>query len=752
MPDIPEFEERLPDIHPVGAPEASPGAMAEAGGALAAGGAKLSSAVQEFTQRYWEARNTTAASNAMTRITQGAGDAEHKFGLMNDRVQALAGWDKYEKDQVDAINADPSLNMHSRAVVLSEAQREFASRRIAVSDQAFRREASTNVADLIASRQVLSNQYAQAVDANNPALMAQLKGRWKAMVEADVHLGYLEAAEGENQIKQFNSEASQNEVRAIANSYRAKLDDKGLDGLEAKLSNTANYPDMLENERNALRTEITTWSWKVAAKRQAMETKALQASLRTFQDNEYALRMGLPEPHPMNDNQIYALASATGQDPHVLLDQYHHMRVYNQARQATATTSLGEDQATLAALQDPRKGVAAAAPGTPAFKMEKAAIEANIHKFNDFKQAVEDKNARLNADPVGYLMENSPEVAGAFQAAAQDPGKLKNAMDLATATLTRMGVRPDKQSVLPVNVAQNMAYEIQRDPSQAPAKLAQLRNQLGPTYFGKVLADLNHHGGLPVVYHAIASLPNQVAAASIANLIDGTRLDPKTGKIKVDVGNLIAEKDRGAIASGITNNPAIRQLSASMHEQGGSIPYTNEFFEAATLLAYSYKIENPGASDAQAVQAAVNGFTDHYRFLTTTGSARAPADKFDATVNSAEGMLQRLGLDNVQLPRKPDGSPIYGAGPGLNPPQEYIDGVMQAPHWVNSENGGWWYLKDWANRYVRDKNGNKIGLPIGGRPDLLPTQERLQRVPGEQVPTTAGEAAANLLLHKTVEP
>jgi hypothetical protein len=694
MPNIPTFDESLPDVHLAGVPEASPAAMGAAGEGLASAGARISDELLQFNEKYQDAKRSEAAATNMADKTKRLGDLEHQQSLVDDRQKALAGYDK----GVDTIRGEIAQipDFRERAIVSDAFESEAASRRISTGQASFGREVSRVTGALQDRQEMYLDQYAAAGQAGNAHLQAIIKDRQKNDVDAIVAGGWVTGEDGEKYKREFGSTSQAEDIRQQALKFERAGDWHSIDLLDQDVANTANYQGLLQKDRETLDWRLQNMSYKLERREQEAETKAQAAAHRQLIENLELAANG-DTPAPMTDEQ-YALAAPD--DPKGAKDAVQLAGATANVKQSMALTPLSEDLARLKNF-DPN-GVFTPPPNADPRDVL-AYQRYGKQYYRALQKSVTDKIAALNNDPAGYLQTESPEVRAAFEAGQQDPAKMRDYYALLDATYNKIGIPPASRTLLPKASAEGIAADLAANPELVPGKLQEMQARWGPTYYQRAMQDVVRDGGLPTTVQTIGMLDNHDDAALLAHYMAGRKVGPD-GKVALKT-DLLPEGEETKISNAVLGNPTLQKFGRAMLQQG-SPQQIKGIMEGVVALAYAMRLYR---NDTMAAQHAVDSFMSDTKFHETSGAiAYAPAEKMVATERAAQTVIDNLTLDHIRVPA------VFGAGKDQRKPQEYIDAIKANPRWVQSTNGGWWWLKDDAGRLVTDKQGNYIAVPIGG--------------------------------------
>jgi hypothetical protein len=250
----------------------------------------------------------------------------------------------------------------------------------------------------------------------------------------------------------------------------------------------------------------------------------------------------------------------------------------------------------------------------------------------------------MGEDPASYMINNSPDLARAWQTAQTNPQAFDAYAHQMTVAQTTAGVPGTHQSLVPAPAAKAMVQDIEGNPESSPAKMRQMQDRYGP-HWPQVWQDLTQRGELSPQYQAVGIIePGQ------ASLLARALAEPgKTGK---DISDLLP---KGAGASSPTSaiekavrTGAVQQLVRSVMTSGGSAAQAATIESSVRTLAMANMVYK-GMDTATAISTATKAFTGNYHFV-PDGGARVPADKYDTVMANAHNTLQGLDASHIVLP------------------------------------------------------------------------------------------------------
>ena len=307
MPLMPEFENDVA-VQPVQMPTANPEPFMAPGRALAQGAGALSDQMAEFNQKYVEAKRAMAASQTVVGLGKQLNDLQHKWSLVPDRQQAIAGYQnevaQLQKSSVDTIQ-DPFVRAH----VTEQFGSEAIAREDEVGKQSFGLESSKHRGDLDQNLLTLSTQAAQAPNEHARAIIAD---NASAAIGGAVAGGWISPEEGSEHGIRFKSDVLAVNARDDINNAIDKQDPDAMYRMAQKLGDPANYPGMLQDTREALRGHAETMAYRLqmrSAQREAHNDAMAERGLHQAQaHNEAVLLAHVNAGATMSDSDIEAMA------------------------------------------------------------------------------------------------------------------------------------------------------------------------------------------------------------------------------------------------------------------------------------------------------------------------------------------------------------------------------------------------------------------------------------------------------------
>lgn len=322
----------------------------------------------------------------------------------------------------------------------------------------------------------------------------------------------------------------------------------------------------------------------------------------------------------------------------------------------------------------------------------------------------------MASDPAQWVLaspSSHPEVTTAWQAVQtqKDPAQYSQAFgqyaQQMLGTQEALGIPVNMRSVLPENVAKNMAGSVMANPENAPTVLKGMQQQYGSAW-PQVWKDMVSKGELPTAYQAVASLDNERDGALLAQWIGGGK-DTKRNVADL-VGGDIVYKD---INSTVDSDPSLRDLGRSLYSSGASQQMVGDIIASVKDLAYA----KAARGETTPALAAIQSFTNQYDF-SLPGGARIPAKNADTIITNANDFLDNLSIDKMTLPE------VYGKE-GMPSKDDYINVIKAAPTWITNQTGDGLLLVDPYGRIVRGPNGQTLTMPFSGyiRQSKPPEQE-----------------------------
>jgi hypothetical protein len=316
MPNIPQFDNTASTLHPGGAAQISPAAMAKAGEAAAAqgeavarGGEQFSAAMDEFNQKYVGAAESADASHITAQASEALGNLQHKWSLTPNRADAQAGFDTdvaAARKQIVGSISDPIV----QARVSTQFDQEVASRRGDTAAAAFRLESSTRRGQLDTDLNTLANS---AAGASNPVLQAQLANNATTAISTAKEAGWLDPETADKLDLSFKSQVQEVKARSLMNAAIDKQDGTEAHALAAQLSDPGQFPGLLPERREVLQTRLENLGYRLdtrAASKLAHQDSVAERSLHQAQGhNEATLLAGIDGgKSDLSDSDIQHLA------------------------------------------------------------------------------------------------------------------------------------------------------------------------------------------------------------------------------------------------------------------------------------------------------------------------------------------------------------------------------------------------------------------------------------------------------------
>lgn len=355
---------------------------------------------------------------------------------------------------------------------------------------------------------------------------------------------------------------------------------------------------------------------------------------------------------------------------------------YN-ARQSIAFTTFPEDQAK----------IAAAAPQSA------TGYALQLGNQGALATAVNDKWARLSPtsskfDPAGYAVDNSPQLRALWQAAANDPSKVRDALEMSDQLQTQLGLAANDHRVLSVAQAKQQAGQITSlPPDQAAATIDRMATAYGDRW-PQAFAEMK----LPPAYQVLATTDG----AGRRVLTTALQTNPKALD---DLAGPNAALVKKALPD------AMGQFLGTINYRGG--PANGGDIAAAwqdavqkSALQYTGQGMDPNAAVKQAV---IDLITNRYDFATGAGyNARVPKGSLAQVESFADSMLGNLRAQDVAVP--PSG-PVTGQ---LTADQQrdfyFKNGIQSGAQWVTSPKDDGLMLLDAQRQPVMRSDGSPVSF------------------------------------------
>lgn len=246
MPQIPEFNNDT-DIRPGQGAGISPGALAAPGEAVARAGAEEGSVLDEFNQRYQNARRAADHSNYMAGYSAQLNDLSHKWGLVPDRQQALDGFNADVATIRKTIGkiSDPLLQQ----TVTASFNAEASARQLETGQRAFGMESSKRAGDLDTNLAAFAQSAAGAAD---PMLKAKIFDDGVAAIHGAVAGSWITPQEGAQRELHFHSQMQEVDVRQQMGGVVQSQDPDAALKLLNKLNDPSQFPGLEADTRARL--------------------------------------------------------------------------------------------------------------------------------------------------------------------------------------------------------------------------------------------------------------------------------------------------------------------------------------------------------------------------------------------------------------------------------------------------------------------------------------------------------------------
>lgn len=289
-PDIPTFVNDEA-VHAGPTAQMSPGAMGQAGAALAEGAARVGNTMQEFNTRYVEAQRAADAANVMADVSQKLGDASFRWSKTPNRQDALTGYtaeaSQIRKDTIGKIS-DPLM----APLVAREFDSESAMRAIDTGSNAFKLESNKRVADLNNNMLSYANSYASA---DSDGVKAKIHDSAIGAIRMNVAGGWLSPEEGQIKEKEFGSQTQEVMARKSYNDALSSQYPDKADHLSVALGDPNQFQGLLPEKREILQQRADQLSYRLqsrAASTQAHEDAVADRNQKRQQSHNEAKILG----------------------------------------------------------------------------------------------------------------------------------------------------------------------------------------------------------------------------------------------------------------------------------------------------------------------------------------------------------------------------------------------------------------------------------------------------------------------------
>lgn len=307
MPAIPRFDNDV-NLRPSGAAQQSPGAMAAVGRALSQVGDEQTDIMTSFLQRRTEAKRGADAAHEAAKASGDLDNIQQQWSLIPDRDQAQTGFDTDAKKMRERVLAginDPLVRSH----VSQSVDREIANRREATAHAAFRLESSARRGQLDKDLDKLANSAAAASDDD---LRAKLTTDGIASIRGAIAGGWLDPETGEKAVIGFQSKVQEVQARKLMNEAIDAEDGTAADDVAQRLSDPKDFPGLLPERREILRTRLESLAYRLdqraAAKQAHADATAARNLNRSQAVNEAKLLGAINTGKPLSASDIEHLA------------------------------------------------------------------------------------------------------------------------------------------------------------------------------------------------------------------------------------------------------------------------------------------------------------------------------------------------------------------------------------------------------------------------------------------------------------
>lgn len=249
--------------------------------------------------------------------------------------------------------------------------------------------------------------------------------------------------------------------------------------------------------------------------------------------------------------------------------------------------------------------------------------------------------SELAKDPASYVLNHSPAVKDAFDAAAKDPSQLKAAVDITLQTQERMEVPEEKRLPLPTSVAKDIVDRLAGTQPENAVKEIQSYSQAFGANWPKVVAQLSSNG-LPSTLKVLTVLDAPGDAPAANALVQATRM--KDAELK----SLVPADSAKSID---------QELDTLLAPMASTLPPENyaDIRDAASRMALYGA--STGVDPVTAANNAASAFTSKYTF---NNSYRVPRQWDGGAVDRGLQMMVRS-LQPIDLRAMESADPALSA-------------------------------------------------------------------------------------------
>lgn len=290
MAEIPGFDPQV-DIHPSFTPQASPGAAAAPGEAIARAGAQVSDPVEEFARRYTDARRAAELGNYVASANDKLNEAYFKWSRTPDRVAAGNGFAADAKaigDQIAGTIDDPLVKQHFLASFAADS----GMRKTQTEGEAFSLEIDKRKGDL---RTNLFNLATSAASANDPIQRGKIVDEGNRAIDGLEQGGFLQGDEAAAERLHFTSEIQRVKAEQLINRAVQTQDPKDSAAASAAIADPKNFRglDPQTSENLAFRVDRLNDRFENRAiARQAHEDSIAEREFHQAQGHNEAIILG----------------------------------------------------------------------------------------------------------------------------------------------------------------------------------------------------------------------------------------------------------------------------------------------------------------------------------------------------------------------------------------------------------------------------------------------------------------------------
>jgi hypothetical protein len=270
MPDIPNFLNETTDFQRRVPPVYDAAEMAMPGRILARGGEEFSAEMNQFAQRYNEARRQSDAANTVFNASNAIADIQQKYSLMPDRQAAMTGFTKdftALRNQTLSTIQDPFV----KSFVTRRLDEEGIARGNEVERASFGLEASTRRGELDQRMAGYADQAAAAADpVNRQRIIDEAIGDVKGTAAA----GWIKPEEAALHELNFKSMVQEVSVRRAFNDAINSQSPLAMHRIESALSDPSQFPGLRPERREVLQGMVANQAARLESRAIAAQAHA----------------------------------------------------------------------------------------------------------------------------------------------------------------------------------------------------------------------------------------------------------------------------------------------------------------------------------------------------------------------------------------------------------------------------------------------------------------------------------------------